>query len=170
MNLTKDQFMSVSKERNWHGLYSHSLPDQSKEHGLEPSDTPTADHCTVPDRGSPGSFSSIHHSLVLTYFSFALLCIVTLRWNILGPGGSRKEATGGDGGEGGAVRGRAAEDGRRKSVEDGPNVPIHAEFCIEYGSTFATATDAIPFTSATHNYSCESLDTLISPIKYLTYF
>ena len=67
-------------------------------------------------------------------------------------------------------RGRAAENRGRKSVEDGPNVPIHAEFCIEYGSTFATATDAIPFTSVIHNYSCESLDTLISPIKYLTYF
>jgi len=67
---------------------------------------------------------------------------------------------GGDGGEGGAVRGRAAEDGGRKSDEDGPDVPIHAEFCFEHGSIFATATDAIPFTSATHNYSCESLDTL----------
>ena len=41
-------------------------------------------------------------------------------------------------------RGRAAEDRGIKSVEDGPNVPIHAEFCIEYGSSFATATDAIP--------------------------
>ena len=44
--------------------------------------------------------------------------------------------------------------------ENEPNVPIHAEFCIEYGSSFATATGAIPSTSATHNYSCESLDTL----------
>ena len=76
-------------------------------------------------------------------------------------GGSRNEATGGDGGEDGGDdsaeggsraaehRGRTtaddAEDRGRKSVEDGPNVPIHAEFCIEYGSTFAaTATDAIP--------------------------
>ena len=68
-----------------------------------------------------------------------------------------------DGGDGGEDGGRAADDAEdrgRKSVEDGPNVPIHVEFCIEYGSTFATATDAIPFTSATHNYSCESLDTL----------
>ena len=44
--------------------------------------------------------------------------------------------------------------------EDGPDVPIHAEFCFEHGSIFATTTDAIPFTSATHNYSCASLDTL----------
>jgi len=69
-----------------------------------------------------------------------------------------------DGGDGGEDGGRAGEDGGRKSVEDGPNDPIHAEFCIEYGSTFATATDAIPFTSATHNYSSESLDTL--KLKY----
>ena len=59
------------------------------------------------------------------------------------PGGSRNEATGGDGGEdggdGGEDGGRAAEHGGRttaddaedrgrKSVEDGPNVSIHAEF------------------------------------------
>ena len=80
-------------------------------------------------------------------------------------GGSRNEATGGDGGEDGGEdsaedRGRAVEDGGRKLVEDGPNVPIHVEFCIEYGSSFATTTDAIPSTSATHNYSCESLDSL----------
>ena len=74
--------------------------------------------------------------------------------------------TGGDGGEDGGDdsaedRGRAAEDGGRKSVEDEPNIPIHAEFYIEYGSTFAaTATDVIPSTSATHNCSCESFDTL----------
>jgi len=55
-------------------------------------------------------------------------------------------------------RGRAAQNRGRKSVEDGPNVPIHVEFCIKYGSSFATATGAIPSTSATHNYSCESLD------------
>ena len=65
-------------------------------------------------------------------------------------------------------RGRAAEDRGRKLVEDGPNVPIHTEFCIEYGSTFATATDVIPFTSATHNYSCESLDTLYCRLNTLT--
>ena len=76
----------------------------------------------------------------------------------------------GDGGEDLAEdRGRAVEDGGRKLVEDGPNVPIHAEFCIEYGSTFATATDAIPFTSTTHNYSCESLDTLyLQPVVFIT--
>jgi len=65
-------------------------------------------------------------------------------------------------------RGRAAENRGRKSVEDGPNVPIHAEFCIEYGSSFATATDAIPSTSATHNYSCELLDTLYCRLNTLT--
>jgi len=68
-----------------------------------------------------------------------------------------------DGGDGGEDGGRAADDAEdrgRKSVEDGPNVPIHVEFCIEYGSSFATVTGAIPSTSATHNYSCESLDTL----------
>ena len=68
---------------------------------------------------------------------------------------------GGDGEDDSAEdRGRAVEDGGRKLVEDEPNVPIHAEFYIEYGSTFTTVTDAIPFTSATHNYSCESHDTL----------
>ena len=61
---------------------------------------------------------------------------------------------------------RAAEDRGRKSVEDGPNVPIHAKFCIEYGSSFATVTGAIPSTSATHNYSCESLRHLILQIEY----
>ena len=80
---------------------------------------------------------------------------------------------GGDGGEDGGDdsaedRGRAAEDGGRKSVEDGTNVLIHAEFCIEYGSSFATATDAIPSTSATHNYSCELLDTLYCRLNALT--
>ena len=52
--------------------------------------------------------------------------------------------------------------------ENEPNVPIHAEFCIEYGSTFNTATDAIPSTSATHNYSCELLDTLYCRLNTLT--
>ena len=47
---------------------------------------------------------------------------------------------------GGRTTADDAEDRGRKSVEDGPNVPIHTEFCIEYGSTFATATDAIPST------------------------
>ena len=61
-----------------------------------------------------------------------------------------------------------AEDRGTKSVEDGPNVPIHAEFCIEYGSSFATATGAIPSTSATNNYSCESLDTLYCRLNTLT--
>jgi len=61
-----------------------------------------------------------------------------------------------------------AEDRGRKSVEDGPNVPIHTEFCIEYGSSFATATDAILSTSATHNYSCESLDILYCRLNNLT--
>lgn len=59
------------------------------------------------------------------------------------PGGSSKEATRGDGGEDGADgsaedRGRAAEDGGRKSDEDGPDVPVHAEFCFEHGSIFVT--------------------------------
>ena len=64
-------------------------------------------------------------------------------------------------------RGRAVEARGRKSVEDGPNVSIHVEFYIEYGSSFATATDAIPSTSATHNY-CESLDTLYRRLNTLT--
>ena len=63
-------------------------------------------------------------------------------------------------------RGRAAEDRGRKLVEDGPNVPIHVEFCIEYGSSIATTTCAIPSTSATHNYSCESLDTSVLETSY----
>jgi len=47
---------------------------------------------------------------------------------------------------GGRITADDVEDKGRKLVEDGPNVPIHAEFCIEYGSSFATATDAIPST------------------------
>ena len=57
---------------NRHGLYSHSLPDLSKEHELEPGDMPTANHYTVPDGGSLGYFCFIHRSLIVTYFSFAL--------------------------------------------------------------------------------------------------
>ena len=75
-------------------------------------------------------------------------------------GGDRGEDGGRAAEHGGRTTADDAEDRGRKSVEDGPNVPIHAEFCIEYGSSFATATGAIPSTSATHNYSCESLDTL----------
>ena len=47
---------------------------------------------------------------------------------------------------GGRTTADDAEDRGRKSVEDGPNVPVHAEFCIEYDSSFATATGAIPST------------------------
>ena len=53
-------------------LYSHSLLDPSKEHELEPGDTPTANRYTVPDGDSPGYFCFIHRSLIVTYFSFAL--------------------------------------------------------------------------------------------------
>ena len=49
-----------------------TLPDLSKEHEREPGDTPTANHYTVPDGGSPGYFLFIHRSLIVTYFCFAL--------------------------------------------------------------------------------------------------
>ena len=49
-----------------------TLLDPSKEHELEPGDTPTANRYTVPDGGSSGYFCFIRRPLIVMYFSFAL--------------------------------------------------------------------------------------------------